>query len=465
MKFITIIAFASVCFNASAQILYNNGAAITVKSACTLQVNGDITTNAGSLQNDGTVTLKGNLTNNVTMTLPYNGTLTFNGTVAQSVGGSSPFLAENVVFNNTVGITLNAPLKADAVVTFNNGLITNSSSNPLTITANGSVSGAKDASHVNGTVVKEGTGSFTFPIGNTTKYQPVTAALSANNTGLAARYFAADAGFGAMTNGGTEATALTAYNTREYWDVSPLTTATGTVTVYWDGTNDTFFYALPQRRVAHKAGGNWLNEGGTSTGANLAGSITSNSIGTWGSFAVGSIGMILPLQWLSLNGTVNTQKQAALSWQVQEQYVARYQVEKSADGRSFSVLGSVNSKGNGINDYNYTEALPLSGIAYYRIHQWDIDGHSSYSAIVKLSTAKVDISIYPNPVKDKAVIAGVEPGMQVRLLNGAGQILVTQKANANSITLNIEKYPNGLYQVQVYDATGTLLSNTSLVRQ
>ncbi len=272
----------------------NSGATLTINPGAVLEVNTNLTNMSGSnLINNGILHLKGDLTNHQIMSVPNNGTLSFEGSSGQTISGSTAFLANNVNFNCAAGIVILRSLKADGEVKFQNGLITaSSSSEPMVFTSNGSVSvlnAPSNTSHINGYVMKEGNGTFEYPVGNGIQYQKVSVDLSSNSLGLNIKYHAIDGGAGIFSNAGTEFTPLTMYNTNEYWEVNPLGLATGVITLYWDGYNDIMSDLLSSRRVAHKASGNWLNEGANAvTGNIISGNVTSNNVNSWGLFAIGS---------------------------------------------------------------------------------------------------------------------------------------------------------------------------------
>jgi hypothetical protein len=384
------------------------------------------------------------------MASPNNGTLEFTGTTAQTLNGTATYFAKNVLVNNAAGITLNTPLKIDGVATFTNGDMATTITNPIVFTTNGSATGANDNSHVVGYVVKEGTGSFTYPVGDGTKYQKCDVNLTANGTGMQVKYNAADAGAGTFTTGGTEATALIAYNSLEHWDITPLSTATGTVTIYWDAYKNAGIVNVSDLKVAHKVGVNWLNEGTTGTGTASAGSVTSNSISSWSPFALGSIAnSTLPLRWLNINGNLNAQKQATINWQVQERNVANYIIEKSSDGRIFAAIGNLNSRSNGTNNYNFTDVQAINSITYYRVKQTNGDASFSYSTIVKFSifNSPFSIHIYPNPVKNVFTLSvdNTLLNTQAVLVNATGKTVQQIKIAQLQTQINIEALPSGIY--------------------
>lgn len=100
----------------------------------------------------------------------------------------------------------------------------------------------------------------------------------------------------------------------------------------------------------------------------------------------------------SVNGKVQ------LSWKVAgEENVVRYEVERSADGREFNVIGSVTKTGQ--SEYAYTDASPLAS-AFYRVRNVDNDGKFKYTNIVRLVNGKSELLLraYPQPVQGKLTI-------------------------------------------------------------
>ncbi len=445
-----------------AQVIYNNGATVFINTGASVQINGDLVNNTGTFTNNGTVTTTGNFTNNTTIATPVIGMLRFNGSTAQTLGGTLAVAAKDIVVNNAAGVTLTTTLRVDGTATFTDGILNATNSNyPLVFTSNSTVNGTPtNASHVNGYVVKEGTGAFTYPLGNATNYQPVSVNLTANSGGLMARYVPADAGAAPYGTGGTEATQLVQYNPNEYWDLTPAGTATGSVTVYYDSYRPTPISTTTGLRVAHKVGGMWLNEGkaiGVS-GTTASGSITSNAVSTWSPFTFGAVSsVILPLSWVSFTGSLTAQKQASLQWQAQEKEVQRYEIEKSSDSRIFTTVGSVGSKGDGRNNYQFTENAVLTGTAYYRIRQTNRNGQATYSAIAKLSSDATEITItaYPNPVKDAVVISVSNQllGHYLKLSDATGKALQGLTISSNVFTLDMHIYPTGTYLLQWDDGS------------
>ena len=458
-KILTLLPLSAICLVVVAQNeLVNNGSVLQINTGCVIQVNGNLINKAGStLTNNGSIIVTGNTTNDQVMATPNSGTLSFKGTVAQTLNGVATYFAKNVIVNNAAGITLNTSLKVDGTATFTNGvMVAATNTSPLIFTTNGAVIGASDASHVNGFVLKEGTGVFLFPVGDGTKYQKVDVNLTANSIGMQVKYFAADAGAAPFTTGGSEATPLSGYNNKEYWDITPIGTATGAVTIFWDGYNDAFGNYKSSRRAAHKIGGAWLNEGSNvSLGNEFAGQLTSNNISTWSPFTLGSTAVILPLRLLQFTGT----KQAGynhLNWATaNEQNTKSFELESSSDGRIFSQIATVNAGGTGNHNYSYTDKTLYSNKVYYRLKMLDVDGKFTYSTVVLInSSAQQLITIYPNPATDVIFIktAGMLNTL-VQLTDAKGAVVQTITLTQNQQAVNVHALATGVYILKFADKT------------
>src|SRR5258708_40341589 len=85
---------------------------------------------------------------------------------------------------------------------------------------------------------------------------------------------------------------------------------------------------------------------------------------------------VLPVGLLSFDA----EKKGAsvlLTWKTaQEQKSDRFEIERSADGISYHLIGTLAASGNTsmVTSYSFTDHQPLDGINYYRLKQVDIDG-------------------------------------------------------------------------------------------
>jgi hypothetical protein len=190
MKNILSTFLLMLAFLAGYSQMNNNGGNITVQTGATLVIQGDYTcSNGGNLDIDGTVELRGDYVNNVgTIDPTSTGTMKFNGTASQDIGGtvSTTFYCD-VVINNASGVTL---LGYDQTIlgdlTFTSGILTMGAYN---LTLGPSSTMTRTAGHACATGTGEfrkqfsSVSTFTMPIGDATRYTPVTVAFNSGTFG------------------------------------------------------------------------------------------------------------------------------------------------------------------------------------------------------------------------------------------------------------------------------------------
>ena len=174
-------------------------------------------------------------------------------------------------------------------------------------------------------------------------------------------------------------------------------------------------------------------------------------------FAVGKPGNVLPVSLLSFNGRKNNTV-VDLDWKTSfEQDNSRFEVETSKDATNFYRIGTVTSKGNSSieQQYAFTDNLPINGINYYRLKQIDLDARNSYSRTITVVFDKKgkDITIYPNPAKDKLTVGFVKPADNVilQIIAADGKIVKTEKAGfvQRNYEISIDKLTPGSYILHI----------------
>jgi len=407
--------------------------------------------------------------------------LLLNGsTIPQTLGGTVTYKTTNLIFDNSTGFKLGKRYSISNRAVFISGIVTAPiSAEPLEFNPGGiginaiAVNGVSDTSHVNGYTFQKGTGSFIYPVGDGTRYQPVAADLGINSDGMLCKYYAADAGSAPFLTTGLSSTPLQYYNNQEYWDLHPSGTASGAVTLYYDGYRGTainpgFDTVL---KVAHKVTAGWNNEGGIVNGTQTAGTVTTiGPVNNWSPFTLGSNYYLfnLPVE-LSAFTARTSNCNVTLTWTTEtETALAAFDVQYSTDGSSFATLESIAPKGNH-STYTYTHA-PAQGRSYYRLRLRDLDGSYAYSMVLTLSMNCNDrsITVYPNPVASGedlhvtlAGYSGEARGiiyditgrrlLTVNLVNGHN-VIRTDLLSAGNYELGIISKENGreVYKIVVY---------------
>ena len=142
----------------------------------------------------------------------------------------------------------------------------------------------------------------------------------------------------------------------------------------------------------------------------------------------------LPVTFTSIQAY---RKNAAITveWKTNnENNIRRYDVERSADGRSFIVAGTVSATNGSSNNYQWLDASPFSGNNYYRVKAISHSGQFNYTSVIRIQANAIlpVISVYPNPVK-----GGI-------------------------VTLKLEGLVAGKYSIQVFNALGLQVAEMSI---
>ncbi|MBC7487388.1 MAG: T9SS type A sorting domain-containing protein, partial [Cytophagaceae bacterium] len=138
-------------------------------------------------------------------------------------------------------------------------------------------------------------------------------------------------------------------------------------------------------------------------------------------------------------------------------------IEKSLDGISFSSIGRVEAAGNSSSliRYNFTDPSITSGITYYRLAEYDIDGSLQYSPIRAVHKEGVgQVEVIPNPNNGTFVVTvNTTSDIKSRLvvLNILGQVVYEEgESTSNYRTVNISSLPAGTYYLQLSTAEETI---------
>ncbi|MBK9328930.1 MAG: hypothetical protein IPM95_06350 [Sphingobacteriales bacterium] len=96
-----------------------------------------------------------------------------------------------------------------------------------------------------------------------------------------------------------------------------------------------------------------------------------------------------------------------ISWTTAQEYNCDFfEIQHSTDGKKFSNIHKLDGQGNSIipHEYNFTDVNYSSGRNYYRYHQVDYGGKSTYSDMVMVNNSGYEIiafEVFPNPVEEQ----------------------------------------------------------------
>ena len=158
----------------------------------------------------------------------------------------------------------------------------------------------------------------------------------------------------------------------------------------------------------------------------------------------------LPINLISFT-VINAANEIALAWKTSTEVNSKaFEIQRSSDGNNWVTIGYVNSSGNTFSERNYrfTDSKPFDGKNYYRLIQYDVDNHKSYSSVVRTDfKIPAFYVIANNPGKGvyRLTLRSSRP-VQLSISDLAGKRLISKKVmNAGTLDLNIADQPAGIY--------------------
>jgi hypothetical protein len=381
-----------------------------------------------------------------------NSIVKYQGSVVQAIKVTA---YNHLVIDNSASLTLGAGASVAGSLTFTDGIITNGS-NYLTIKDGATVSGASNASHIDGQCRKIGDDAFTFPVGDAGYYFPISISAPASATDhFTAQYF-----LGSPTSAGynvnTKEASLASVNPSKYWILN-RTAGSSNVSVtlsYSDNVSD-----MSKLRVARWNGSQWVDHGNINVTAYnnpTLGTITSGTVSSFSPFTTASSGTenTLPVSLMSFDAYC-VESQSFLKWSTASEMNSDYfEIERSEDAQHWTVIGSVPAHGNSnqIMEYDYIDKQPLES-AFYRLVLKDNNGISHPSYLVSVLNCESNVSTfatYPIPATDIAYlqIPEVTGEMEVKVVDINGrEVFKTSINDSNRIKIQIADWKEGIYFV------------------
>ena len=168
------------------------------------------------------------------------------------------------------------------------------------------------------------------------------------------------------------------------------------------------------------------------------------------------IGAVLPTRLVSFNVKCENGK-AVLIWKTAgETNNNHYDVEKSVDGTSYRVIGSLTAAGGSSKETSYSfvdnRTDPPSS---YRIAEYDSDGRVQYTKLLQASCHGAgSFTLWPNPTQDIiriSMTSDVTSQAEIKLFDSKGTLVKLQRASLvqgnNLIHVNLESLARGIYQL------------------
>jgi hypothetical protein len=146
-----------------------------------------------------------------------------------------------------------------------------------------------------------------------------------------------------------------------------------------------------------------------------------------------------------------------VSWLMSfETDVDHYEILRSSNGKDFISIGSIKANNNPDirQSYTFTDENPMMGFNFYRLRQVQKNGKEHNYRMLSAEMRKLDISIYPNPIKnDLNINFGRElmPGTVVKVYDVLGHVVYYKELTERTLDFKIDMNDctKGLYYLSV----------------
>ncbi len=163
----------------------------------------------------------------------------------------------------------------------------------------------------------------------------------------------------------------------------------------------------------------------------------------------------LPVRLSSFHAR-NVESKNYLKWStVEEQNSKHFDIQRSGDGKNWSVIGSVAALNlnTGSHEYIFTDPMPMPGNNLYRLKMVDLDGTFTFSSIESAKFLGEPMMLYPNPVITNVHLnlPAHLIGSKVTLLNATGLTVGQFSVTSENFKIDLRHYSPGIYLVKTLD--------------
>lgn len=171
--------------------------------------------------------------------------------------------------------------------------------------------------------------------------------------------------------------------------------------------------------------------------------------------------IVLPVEFIFFKPS-QVARGVKLDWATaSERNSSHFNIERSTNGLTFEMIGSVGASGNSSNknNYSYLDEEPLIGTTYYRLKQVDLDDTYEYSNLVSVNrSGPGTYSVYPT-VSDGDVqlkLPYASSATPVLVYDKMGKLVLSEMVPAQLVhyRLDIKSLKSGNYFVILPDTKG-----------
>lgn len=425
----------------------------------------------GSINSDGKIIIEGDWNNYSSDSIFTNinsaGSVEFKGSGLQNLGGSKATQFENLILNNTAGLTIDANIPINESINLQSGSITTGTTDTLIILNRdiNSIINCDENKTIIGNLRRYvNTGTYNFPLAADGDYLP--AQLEITELGMMSYLSAKFTSSSSETiplNLKVNGTLINEFLDRGYWTFTPdnETNVEYNITLTSRGHTNGGLYAEQHAILKREESGEWMNVG-THDNSTQSGTgtdpitVTRSNLVNFSDFIIGkSESNPLPIELINFTAACNLDG-IAIKWTtLSEINNEKFLLEYSFDGIHYSLLSSIDGQGTTYltNHYSYLHPIKTSVPIYYQLTQSDFDGtKTTYPAIasicknsdnevqVWINTSNEIVYSFFNPLNEKYTLSLVDYLGRL-ILNNPMQ--ATMGENKHNCQLN--KMTSGVY--------------------
>lgn len=161
----------------------------------------------------------------------------------------------------------------------------------------------------------------------------------------------------------------------------------------------------------------------------------------------------LPVSLLSFDAILTSANKVQVKWVTSSESNNKFfNIERSVNGRDFSIIGTVNSLGNSSSDQDYlfVDDSPLTGTSFYRLAQVDIDNRKEYFGIRRIVNNAKEFEVKTLSTMNNKLVLQISSinrvNAQLRIYDMSGREKKSEKLNLQPGIINKEFYlSTGIY--------------------
>jgi endoglucanase len=186
---------------------------------------------------------------------------------------------------------------------------------------------------------------------------------------------------------------------------------------------------------------------------------TTNFNINWMDFTMKAAQSSLPVKFEYISSECKGGGVMNVKWRTSaEQNTDRFSVQRSVDGVNWSEIGSVAAAGQSSVERSYVFADRTAGATnLYRVVEYDYNGQTTISSIVRGGCGiQSEVRLYPNPSKGSSALSiplSQASSVRLQVMDSKGAVVQQKQimlpAGNNTVPIDVSKYAEGVYSVQV----------------